>query len=62
MRICSSKEKGKLDAVIVASPNAYHREQTIAAAEAGVNAIVEKPLACTNTEAWEMVDVCKRAE
>jgi predicted dehydrogenase len=56
------KEKGRLDAVVVASPNAYHRDQTIAAAEAGVHAIVEKPLACTNTEAWEMVDACKRGK
>lgn len=56
------KERGKLDAVIVASPNAYHRDQTIAAADAGVHVIVEKPLACTNTEAWEMVDACKRAK
>ena len=55
------KEKGKLDAVIIASPNAYHRDQAVAAAEAGVHVIVEKPLACTNKEAWEIVNACKRA-
>ncbi|RLB00490.1 MAG: gfo/Idh/MocA family oxidoreductase, partial [Deltaproteobacteria bacterium] len=44
-----------IDLVIIATPNHLHYEQAIAAAEAGKHAIVEKPLACTNKEAWEMV-------
>ncbi|MCD6503844.1 Gfo/Idh/MocA family oxidoreductase [Candidatus Bathyarchaeota archaeon] len=55
------KEKGKLDAVIIASPNAYHRDQALAAADSGVHVIVEKPISCTNREAWEIVDACRRS-
>jgi len=55
-------EKGKLDAVIIASPNAYHRDQALAAADSGVHVIVEKPISCTNREAWEMVDACRKAD
>jgi predicted dehydrogenase len=55
------KERGKVDAVIIASPNANHRDQTLAAADVGIHVIVEKPIACTNKEAWEMVDACKKA-
>jgi predicted dehydrogenase len=51
----------EVDAVIIASPDRYHCPQTIAAAEAGKHVICEKPLACTNKEAWMMVDVCKKA-
>jgi len=53
-------DKEKLDLVIVASPNKFHYEQAIDAAEAGVNAIVEKPLAGTNREAWEIVEAFKK--
>ena len=55
-------ERKDLDAVIVATPNSFHHEQVLAAAEAKVNVIVEKPMACTNKEAWEMVDACKKAK
>jgi len=51
-------KKCELDAVIIASPNNVHRNQAIAAAKAGVHVIVEKPLAVTNTEAWEIVRAC----
>jgi len=44
-----------VDLVIIATPNNAHYEQAIAAAEAGKHAIIEKPLACTNKEAWEIV-------
>lgn len=50
----------KLDAVIIASPNNVHRNQAIAAAKAGVHVIVEKPLAVTNTEAWDIVRACRQ--
>ena len=54
-------EKESLDAVIIATPNYLHKEQAIATAEAGVNTLVEKPLACTNKEGWEIVDAFKKA-
>jgi predicted dehydrogenase len=53
--------KAKFDAVVIATPNNVHRNQAIAAAKAGVHVIVEKPLAVTNTEAWDIVKACKDA-
>lgn len=55
------KEKGIIDAVIIASPNACHKNQAIMAAEAGMHVLVEKPLACTNKEAWDIVKACRRS-
>jgi len=53
--------KSKLDAVVIATPNNVHRNQAIAAARAGVHVVVEKPLAVTNTEAWDIVKACRDA-
>ena len=53
-------EKCKMDAVIIATPNNGHRNQVFAAARTGVDILVEKPIAVTNKEAWDMVDVCKK--
>ena len=52
-------EKTKIDAVIIATPNNYHRNQVIAAAQCGINILVEKPIAVTNKEAWDMVEACR---
>ena len=49
-----------LDAVVIASPNNWHRNHALAAAKAKVNVIVEKPLAITNFEARDIVDACKK--
>jgi len=54
-------EKAKLDAVVIATPNNVHRNQAIAAAQAGIHVVVEKPLAVTNVEAWDIVNACKKA-
>lgn len=51
----------KMDAVIIATPNNVHRNQAVAAAEAGLHMIVEKPLAITHEEVWDMVNACKAA-
>ena len=48
-------ELAQLDIVIIASPNVFHHEQAIAALKAGKHVIVEKPFACTNAEAWDIV-------
>jgi predicted dehydrogenase len=45
---------GGLDAVVIATPNALHREQSLAAIDAGLHVICEKPLALTVGEAREM--------
>ncbi len=50
----------KLDAVIIATPNNWHRNMVIAAANHGVHILVEKPMAVTNGEAWAMVEACKK--
>jgi predicted dehydrogenase len=46
----------ELDAVIVATPPATHADVTIAALEAGLPALVEKPVAPTETEAQRIAD------
>ncbi len=53
--------KSKLDAVVIATPNNVHRNQAVCAAKAGVHVIVEKPLAVTNEEAWDIVNACRKA-
>ena len=50
----------ELDAVVVATPNNVHRNQAVAAAKAGINVIIEKPLAITNKEAWDIVETCRK--
>ena len=53
--------KAKLDAVVIATPNNGHRNQAVAAARAGIHVVVEKPLAVTNVEAWDIVKACREA-
>lgn len=54
-------EEASLDAVIVALPHALHRDVTVAAAEAGLHVLVEKPMA-TSVEACDMmIAACERA-
>lgn len=54
-------KRDDIDAVLVATPHNVHCEQVIASAEAGKHVYVEKPMACTNVEAWAMVKACKEA-
>lgn len=54
--------KEELDAVVIASPPKFHWEHGIAAAKAAAHALIEKPLACTNQEAWDVVDAFKRVK
>ena len=44
-----------IDLIIIATPNNLHHEQAIASIEAGKHVIVEKPLACTNYQARDIV-------
>jgi len=50
---------GSLDAVVVATPTSTHHEIAIAAIEAGIPALVEKPLAGNIREAQAIVDYSK---
>ncbi|MFB3881343.1 MAG: Gfo/Idh/MocA family protein [Armatimonadota bacterium] len=48
-------------AVIVASPNHLHRDQTLAAAAAGKHVFCEKPMALSVADCDEMISACDRA-
>jgi len=51
----------KLDLISVCVPNFLHKEVTIAAAKAGIKAIIcEKPIATTLEDAKEMIEVCNK--
>ncbi|MDE2837046.1 MAG: Gfo/Idh/MocA family oxidoreductase [Chloroflexota bacterium] len=53
-------ESSNVDAVWVCTPNLFHTEHTIIAAEHGKHVICEKPMAITLEQAQEMVDVVDR--
>ena len=56
------EERKDLNAVVIASPPNVHCEQGIACAEAGLHVLIEKPLAVTNREAWDIVNACRKAK
>jgi len=51
---------GEIDAVYIASPNTLHRKFAVAAAEAGVHVLCEKPLATTERDCRAIIEACKR--
>ena len=53
-------KQGPVDAVWVATPNNYHAEHTILAADHGKHVIVEKPMALSLDEADRMVEAVER--
>lgn len=53
--------KENLDGVTVVTPDPFHREAVLAAAEAGVHVLCEKPLDVTVDGCKEMIDACHRA-
>lgn len=48
-----------IQAVYIASPNNFHKEQVVAAAQAGKHVLVEKPIALTIVDAETMIAACK---
>jgi predicted dehydrogenase len=50
-----------VDAVVIASPNASHAEQAIAAAQAGKHILLEKPMAITLEDCRKIVDAVRKA-
>jgi myo-inositol 2-dehydrogenase/D-chiro-inositol 1-dehydrogenase/scyllo-inositol 2-dehydrogenase (NAD+) len=51
--------KKDVDAVIVASPDRYHCEQVVAAAQAGKHVLCEKPMCRNVDEAERMIAACR---
>ncbi|MEA3344811.1 MAG: Gfo/Idh/MocA family oxidoreductase [Chloroflexota bacterium] len=49
------------DIVSVCTPNAYHKEHTIAALKAGAHVLCEKPIATSHDDAAEMFDTAEAA-
>lgn len=54
--------KGHLDAVSVCLPHHLHHPVALAAAEAGLHMLMEKPISLTVAEADEMIAACRRFE
>jgi predicted dehydrogenase len=50
-----------IDAVFILSPNAYHAEQTVRAAQKGKHVFVEKPIANTIPDGKKMIEACDKA-
>ena len=46
-----------IDAIVIATPNKFHKEIALAAFDAGKHVLCEKPLALNATEAREMYDL-----
>jgi predicted dehydrogenase len=63
-RICSYEEllNSGLDGVVIATPNALHAEQSIAALERGISVFCQKPLARNGSEARRVVDAARAAD
>jgi len=49
----------EVEAVYIASPVIFHKEQAIKAAKAKKHILIEKPVALTSKEAEEVLEVCK---
>jgi len=51
-------EDDEIDAVVVASPTAYHKEIVVSAANAKKHVLCEKPMAMTEEECDQMIKAC----
>jgi predicted dehydrogenase len=55
-------KQSEVDAVLVATPNAFHAEVTLAAIAAGKHVLVEKPMCVTRREAEEIIGAQKKSK
>lgn len=53
--------ENRIDLAIVCTPHPFHREPAVAAAEAGANVLVEKPLASSLEDCDAMIRACDEA-
>jgi predicted dehydrogenase len=63
-RVCSYEEllNSGLDGVVIATPNALHAEQSIAALERGISVFCQKPLARNGSETRRVVDAARAVD
>ncbi len=54
-------ESGAVDAIWIATPNPFHAEHAVTAAQNGVHVVLEKPMAVTLDEAHRIVETVERA-
>lgn len=54
-------EKEDLDAISVATSDPYHKDPTLAAIKHGKHVLVEKPLATTSEDAYEIIEAASKA-
>ena len=54
-------QRDDIDAVILSTPDHWHAQQTVHAAECGKHVYVEKPACCTIGEGKAMLEACRRA-
>ena len=52
----------ELDAVIIAAPNIYHADMSVAALQAGKHVLCEKPMATTLVDAQRMMDAAQTSQ
>lgn len=52
----------EVDAVVICTPNKFHSEISVAALNAGVHVLCEKPMAMSVAECQAMIDAAKKAE
>jgi predicted dehydrogenase len=50
-----------IDGVVIATPNAFHVTQTVAALRAGISVFCQKPLGCNVPEVWQAVSAAKES-
>ena len=50
----------KIDGIILCTPNIFHMDQTIKAANLGIHVFCEKPLSLQSSEVFAMIEACKK--
>jgi predicted dehydrogenase len=50
----------KIDGIILCTPNIFHMDQTIKAANLGIHVFCEKPLSLQSSEVSAMIEACKK--